>query len=137
MLESAQKLKKLREKYGYTQEQLADFLQVSQSSYSRLETGEGKLNLEQIDKLAEAYEMDIVSFLHYLTDDKRFNVNHSGDNNNTDNEINSNNSNYAENITINNQYSLSKEERELYQKQIEKLETEIAFLREMLKDKLK
>lgn len=90
MLESAQKLKKLREKYGYTQEQLADFLQVSQSSYSRLETGEGKLNLEQIDKLAEAYEMDIVSFLHYLTDDKRFHVNNTGDNNNTDNDVNNN-----------------------------------------------
>ncbi|MCU0438939.1 MAG: helix-turn-helix domain-containing protein [Raineya sp.] len=132
MLESAQKLKKLREKYGYTQEQLADFLHVSQSSYSRLETGEGKLNLEQIDKLAEAYEMDIVSFLHYLTDDKRFSVNHSGDNN-SQGEISGNN--YVENITINN--SFSKEEKELYQKQIQKLEEEIAFLREMLKDKLK
>jgi len=134
MLESANKLKSLREKHGYTQEQLADFLQVSQSSYSRLETGEGKLTLDNVNKLADAYEMDIISFLHYLTDDKRFVNSHTGDNNNQG-EISGNN--YAESITINNQYTFSKEERELYEKQIKKLEEEISFLRDLLKDKLK
>ena len=52
------KLKELREAQGLTQEQLAERMNISQSSYSRLESGKTVLNIFHIIKLFELFRND-------------------------------------------------------------------------------
>ena len=48
-------LKEFREKYGYTQEQVGKFLNMTQSAYSRIERGDGKLVSDVICDLRKLY----------------------------------------------------------------------------------
>lgn len=52
------KLRELREAQGLTQEQLAERMNISQSSYSRLESGKTVLNIFHIIKLFELFRND-------------------------------------------------------------------------------
>ena len=48
-------IKKLREANGFTQEQLADYLNVSRSAYSSYETGDRNISLQSMEKLAKLF----------------------------------------------------------------------------------
>ena len=50
-------LKKLREKHGYTQKQVGEFIGMSQSAYSRIERGEGDLVSDVISSLKKLYHV--------------------------------------------------------------------------------
>jgi transcriptional regulator with XRE-family HTH domain len=54
------KLRVFRTEKGYTQEKIADLLQISQASYSNLENNIGKVDLKTIQKISEIYEIDLV-----------------------------------------------------------------------------
>ena len=57
-------LKRLRkEKIGYTQQQVADYLQVSRSTYTYYETGKTEPDLENIKKLAALFHVSLEELL--------------------------------------------------------------------------
>ena len=48
-------LKELREENGYTQEQVSDYLGITQSNLSKIERGERNFNMTLLDKLCLLY----------------------------------------------------------------------------------
>ena len=51
------KLKEYRKNKGMTQEQVADYLHLSQSAYARMESGESHSWSNHIDKICEVFEI--------------------------------------------------------------------------------
>lgn len=58
MKEIGETFKKLRKQQGYTQRQLAEYLQISQSLYAKYETQTRNPPLSIIQKLADLYNCD-------------------------------------------------------------------------------
>lgn len=54
-----QRLKELRKKYKYTQQDVADFLDISQSLLAKVEKGERNLKLTKLLKLCDVYNCSI------------------------------------------------------------------------------
>ena len=67
----SEKVKTLRENLGYSQEYMADMLQVSQQTYSLIEKKPEKSNLLRIQKIATILDVKI-SFL--LNEEDAFNL---------------------------------------------------------------
>jgi len=62
-----QEMKKARILRGFTQQVMADLLNISVSYYSDIETGEKlPLNMEFIDKMYLCLNLDILGYLHVL-----------------------------------------------------------------------
>ncbi len=53
----------LRESKGYTQEYVGDCLGIEQNTYSKLESGQIRLTIDRVKKLAELYGVDSEYFL--------------------------------------------------------------------------
>jgi len=106
------KLKMLREVHDYTQDYVAGVLEISQNTYSLLEKGETKITIDRLIQLARLYKMELVDLLK--TNDQTY------VNNVSNSSINS------DNININN--NIKEEEREIYKKTIDRLETEVTKL---------
>lgn len=51
----ADRLKELRKKAGYSQEQLAEMLDISRQAVSKWESGQGNPDIENVIKLTEIY----------------------------------------------------------------------------------
>jgi transcriptional regulator with XRE-family HTH domain len=51
------KLKQLRKSKSISQEQVADYLHISQSAYARIESGESHSWASHIDKICEVFEI--------------------------------------------------------------------------------
>ena len=58
-----QHLKELRIEKGYTQKDVANFLGMARGSYSKIESGINKMNLENALKLANLYNVTIDDLL--------------------------------------------------------------------------
>lgn len=58
-----QRLKDLRKSKGMTQEQVADYLSISQSSYARIENGESQSWVNYLDKICELFKIEIEDLL--------------------------------------------------------------------------
>ncbi|MGS2727471.1 helix-turn-helix domain-containing protein [Psychroserpens sp. BH13MA-6] len=56
-------IKKIRELKGYSQEFLADQLNISQSAYSDLENDKSKVHLERLYKIALVLDVEITEFI--------------------------------------------------------------------------
>ena len=56
-------VKRIREQKGYSQEYMAVMLGIKQSSYSRIESQEASLTIEQLQKIADILEIDITALL--------------------------------------------------------------------------
>ena len=56
-------MKALRELNNYTQEYVASFLDINQNSYYKLESGQTRLTVDRMKKLAELYNVDPEVFL--------------------------------------------------------------------------
>lgn len=56
-------LKILREVGGHSQEEMADFLSINQSTYSKLERNPRDLRGDQLEKLAEFFKVGITDIL--------------------------------------------------------------------------
>ena len=59
------KLKRMREAKNYSQEYMAAQLNIEQCTYSRIESGKIKLDLNKLKSIAKVLEVD----LHKLIDD--------------------------------------------------------------------
>lgn len=57
------RIRKLRQFTGYSQDILADELSMTQSAYSKLETGKTLLTVQRVEQLATFYEISINDLL--------------------------------------------------------------------------
>ncbi|WP_343657913.1 helix-turn-helix transcriptional regulator [Chryseobacterium sp.] len=63
MVSLGTKLTRLRKKKGYTQQEVADLLKISQPAYHKWETDLAKPAIENLLKLSEVYEIDLNELL--------------------------------------------------------------------------
>jgi len=108
-----QKIKKIRELKNLTQDHLATELGLTQSAYSKMESGEVDIPYSRLEQIAKALEVkpeDIITFNEHLV----FNVMH--------NEIG--------NGMVVNQNSPA--EKKLYEENIKQLREENAYLKSIL-----
>jgi len=56
------KIKILREKSGFTQKNIADYLNVDQSLISKFEAGERPISADMLEKLAALFGLDMTCF---------------------------------------------------------------------------
>lgn len=115
----AHKLKLLREVHNYTQEYVADTLEISQNTYSLMEKGETKLTIDRLDRLAKLYNMDVVDLIRLNEQTYIHTITHSQ-------------GICSQNVTIN---QMGDEERKLFQDTIIRLEKENERLHKLI-DKL-
>ena len=59
MEEMCKKLKELRDKNGYTQEQVANYLNVDQSMIAKIENGTRNIGVSELSKLASLYGCEL------------------------------------------------------------------------------
>ena len=55
----------LRKKHGYSQAQVAEFLDLDASGYGKLERGNTDITFSKIEKLAEFYGISVVELISY------------------------------------------------------------------------
>ena len=63
-----EKLKSMREQTGLRQEQIADFLGVTQTYISKVENGERNLTVDQLENLVNLYGYSLSSFADMQND---------------------------------------------------------------------
>ncbi len=61
------KLRKLRMEKGYSQDYLAEVLEVSQKTYSNMENNKSSISIDALKKIAEEYKINLIEL---LSDDK-------------------------------------------------------------------
>lgn len=108
-----QKIRKLRELKNLTQEYMADQLEMAQSTYSKIETGETDISYGKLENIAKVLEMrpeDIVTFNEHMV----FNVMHNQTGNG---------------LVIN---QMAEELKGLYEDQIQTLKEEITHLKKIV-----
>lgn len=71
-MEIGTKIKKIRELRNYTQEYMAQMLEVSQSTYARYEKDDGDLTVSKLEKISEILEVKIEDLINF-TDKYVFN----------------------------------------------------------------
>lgn len=57
------KLKSLRGKFGYSQQDVAEALHINQNTYSDIETGKIKIDIERLFAIAEFYKISVHELL--------------------------------------------------------------------------
>ena len=62
-LAMCRRLKHLRDAKGYTQKAVADYLNISQAAYSRLEKGEIEISFSKLLAMSEFYRISIADLL--------------------------------------------------------------------------
>ncbi|SUO97325.1 helix-turn-helix domain-containing protein [Suttonella ornithocola] len=58
-----EKIKNLRELNDWSQEKMAEKMQMSKNGYARLERGESKMSLERLAQIADIFGLDIIELL--------------------------------------------------------------------------
>ena len=58
-------IKAIREKKGFSQELMAEKMQISQSAYARFELSKTKIDLKRLESFASVLNMDIVDVLTF------------------------------------------------------------------------
>lgn len=64
MIFNTKNLKRLRKTKGYSQEEIADLLHISQSTYARLESGKSITWCTYLKKLSEIFQVNPIVFLN-------------------------------------------------------------------------
>lgn len=67
-----EKIIKLRERSGYTQEEVAKKLSIGRQRWIMVEKGQRDLNTEELDKLADIFGIDIADFFEEIPDIEKF-----------------------------------------------------------------
>lgn len=107
-----QKIRKIRELKGFSQEYVANKLDLTQKAYSNIENGKTKLDFDRLEVIANIFEVDAFNILNF--DEKAL----------------FNNFNHATQTGSFGVFYTSEEERKLYNGRIQQLEKENNFLRE-------
>lgn len=109
------KIRKVREIRGFSQEFMSEKLNLSQRAYSKIEREEIKLDWQRINEIAAILELDPIDLVTFDDSLIFHNCSQSGK--------------FIES-TLN--YNFPAELKEQYEKRIGQLESEVAFLREQL-----
>ncbi|MCU0340354.1 MAG: helix-turn-helix transcriptional regulator [Spirosomaceae bacterium] len=113
------KIRKIRELKDLTQSNVAATLDMSQTAYSKIERGESDVAYSTLKKIADVLGVDVVSLLTF----------ESGM---VIQKVSEHQQGGQANGFVFNQ-GLADKERELYERKIQHLEEEIAFLRSLVK----
>lgn len=116
----ANKIKNLRKTKGYSQEEVAERLSISQSAYARIERGESNSWAAHLEKLSEIFEIKPEELL-------------SDDSNNFNNQEQKGGMAFQFVGTINTINSLSEKLIEQYEVRITELKEEVTYLKEEIK----
>lgn len=108
-------IRQIREKKGFSQEYMAQELDISQATYARVENQDVKLTVNRLFKIAEVLGTDVVDFFGSSELTIQHQENHHGAYGNG----------YVQNLHILN--------KEVYEKLIENLESQIKDLKNRLK----
>ena len=108
------KLKQLRELKNFTQEYMANQLGLSTRAYSKIETGETQLTINRLNEISEILGIDPIEVLGF------------------DHQNIFNNCTQEGNIGINH-INIPDKLLEQYEKRIQQLESEVTFLRTLVK----
>ncbi len=111
-MEIGTQIKKIRELKNFTQEYMAEQLNISQSAYAKMEKDDSDLTISKIKKIAEILNIKVEDLINF--NDKYIFNNYSK----------------TENGFYINQASPT--EKELYQNHIQSLEKENSFLKELI-----
>ena len=117
-MEIGENIRKIRELKGYSQEYVANALEISQRTYSRIEANEVELGLYKLTKISQLLEVTPQQIMGF------------------DEKIIFNNKGAAYGATHQTNYTFSDEERKQYLSQISHLKEEVLFLRTQLKELL-
>lgn len=110
----AEKIKRLRKSKGFSQEKLAEQLNISQSAYARMENGESNSWIHHLEKLSDIFEIRPEDFL-------------SNDTNIFNNLNQSGGFAFQNVVTIDTINSLSEKLIEQYEARIRNLEEQLEF----------
>lgn len=110
------KIRRLRENKGFSQEEMAERLQISRSAYSRIESGETNSWVNHIEKLCE--NLDIKPEDFFINSDNNININQDNA------SAVQTNTHHDTHITIN---QLSEKVIELYEERIKELKEQVEF----------
>ncbi len=116
------KVRKIREMKGYSQEWVASQLNMVQTNYSKIERGETKdMTVKRLAEIAKVLEVDAAAILNF--DEKQvFNS-----------TFNNQSGNQGDNIVL--MKNTFEQMKEQYEARIRELKEEVAFLRDMCKGK--
>lgn len=112
-------IRKIRELKGYSQDFMAQQLEISQRQYSRFEKNETEITLSKLEKISEILEVTSQQLMGF---DEKFIFQNQG---------------AVFGATTQTNYAFSEKEREQYEKRINHLESEILFLRTQMEMVLK
>ena len=99
------KIKNLREMNGWSQEVMAERLNMSKNGYARIERGESKLDMERLEKIAETFSLEVVDLISQEYERAIFVI--GGDSSNSSNNTGNNTTYYG------NDHSLASENEKL------------------------
>lgn len=122
MLNYHEKVRKLREFRNYTQEYMAEQLNLSQRAYSSLENGKTQLSVDRLVDICKLLDVSVGEIL----DIENQNIYNNNFNNNAEN-------NHGNLIFKKDDFE---EERKLYERIIEMKDNEILYLKEHIANKL-
>jgi transcriptional regulator with XRE-family HTH domain len=114
-MQIGEKIRKIRSLKGYTQDYVADMLEMSQNNYSKIELGEVRVSTDMLERISQIFDLrpeDVITF------DEKFIFN----NHNTLND---------HSHMVNVQNGLSSKERELYEALLKEKESKIVLLEKM------
>ncbi|MDO5058615.1 MAG: helix-turn-helix transcriptional regulator [Neisseria sp.] len=63
-MKACERIRLMREQKSWTQEDMADKLDLSVNGYARIERGETRLNIPRLEQIAEIFDIDILELLH-------------------------------------------------------------------------
>lgn len=115
-------IRKIREQKGFSQEYMANVLNISQASYARMESEETKITVERLQKIAEILETSVIDFFN---SDKFtiHNQNYEGAYGNG----------YVQNLNVENKEATEKLIKS-YEIRIKEKDEQIAFLKSLIKN---
>lgn len=115
-------IRKIREQKGFSQEYMANVLNISQASYARMESEETKITVERLQKIAEILETSIIDFFN----NDRYIIHNQNYDNSYGNA-------YVHNLTIENKEATEKLIKS-YEIRIKEKDEQIAFLKSLIKN---
>jgi len=65
MKKISETLKELRKKNGKTQLEIGELLNITDSAYSKIETGNADINLSKLEIISNLYNMSVIELLAY------------------------------------------------------------------------
>jgi len=74
-IETAIRIKKIREYRDYTQQFMADSLELSQNAYCKIENGTTKLTIDRLEEIASILDVPVESILS--SEKQTFNIEHN------------------------------------------------------------